>query len=652
MGVSLRTKLVLAAAVPLAALTGLALTAGHSIARREALGLAKERLQTVADLYAARFDGLFRVAGQVAENAAATVAAQPHIDAAELEDLLRDHVTRQPLAFGACFAFEPGAYRPEIPRYAPYVYRPLSDPSTVTVKDLALSFDYTDGTHEWYEAPRTAAAPHWSEPYFDTGGGEIMMTTYSAPIIRDEKFIGVATVDLALADLPTRVDRADLQGGTFAVLSRSGHFVAAPVPELLMKHIGEAIGAGPHRGELAALIEGLGSSVRGVLRVRDFPVEGWHFFCYSNIPATGWTFVAVLDESRVLGPVYAELAARASFFASFSLITLLIVWLVTRQLTKPIERLARAVRELGAGRLDTASIDVRADDELGRLARAFNGMVKDLRRHVSALTEETAARERIEADLRVAREIQASLLPRALPEAGFGALRVYGINLPAKHVAGDFFDVFEVSPGRLMFVIADVSGKGISAAMFMAVARTVLRQTSSADPDASPARIAQVMNRVLVAENERGMFLTMILGVIDTGTGEIVYANAGHPPPLRTNGQACAELFGEVTGTVLAVMEDAVFEERRARLGAGERLVFFTDGVTEAAPPAEVMGRAEPLPADFLGDEGTARLITEVQHLSARLACETITQRVGAFQSGVLRDDVTVLIIDHVASMG
>ncbi len=663
MGLSLRTKLVIAAAAPLAVLTGLALSMGHHLETREAIKQTSERMQLVADLYAARFDGLFQLAGQIADHSATTLSTDPHIHEYELYELLRVLVADQPMVYGACIAFEPGGFKQGLDRFAPYVYRgpriesadprARTDPRSLLQKDVAKFYDYADGSWEWYSAVRADGKSRWTEPYFDKDGGEIVMTTYSAPITRDGEFVGVTTADVALGDLAERVDSTDLSSGNFAIISRGGKIVAAPNPGLVMRPLDELAGRNAGRAEVDEIGAQLVTGGRGVRRVRDFPNPGWNFVFFSPIPSTGWTFVASLDESVVMGPVYRELSTRAAFFIGLSALTLGIVWLATSRLTKPIEQLAGAVEQLGAGQIDMASIDIPAKDELGRLAHAFNRMVKDLRTHIAALTEETAARERIEADLRVAREIQASLLPREFPKGGYGAFDVFGVNVPARHVAGDFFDVFELDgpgSGRLLFVIADVSGKGMPAAMFMAVARTVLRQVAAAEPTngeggITPARIASAMNRILCTQNDNGMFVTMFLGVLDTRTGELTYTNAGHPKPYVT-GAGGTRVFGEVTGTVLAAMTDAAVGEQRDILRAGERLVLYTDGVPEAAPMREVNGRTS-VHGEFFGEARMAALFDAVAAEPLERACATIAERISAYQDGELRDDVTLLVVER-----
>jgi sigma-B regulation protein RsbU (phosphoserine phosphatase) len=226
---------------------------------------------------------------------------------------------------------------------------------------------------------------------------------------------------------------------------------------------------------------------------------------------------------------------------------------------------------------------------------------------------------RMERELQVAREVQASLLPRETP-------RVPGWEFaaqwqPAREVAGDYYDFIPGAGGRLGLVIADVSDKGMPAALFMALTRSIVR--ASVDGAPSPAEGIARANRLICADSTSGMFVTLFYALLDPATGEFTYVNAGHNPPLlyRADQDGLTQLT--LTGMVLGVIEDAPFEQHTLRLNPGDLILLYTDGVTDAtdahwhdfgmerlervvldhrnAPAADVMAALEQAIGDFAG---------------------------------------------------
>ena len=334
------------------------------------------------------------------------------------------------------------------------------------------------------------------------------------------------------------------------------------------------------------------------------------------------------DSKDVRGPI--AWMARNSVAANLLMIVLLVVAV---QITKPIERLAQAVRRMAQGDLD-ARVDIKSRDEIGEFAQAFNGMLDDLKKHIDALTRETAAREAVESELRVARSIQASLLPRVFPPyPDREEFDLHALNISAKEVAGDFFDYFFVNKDVLAIVMADVSGKGVPAALFMAVTRTLIKNLATSD--LPPRDVIIRANRILLEDNDRGMFVTLFLGYYDTRTGELTYVNAGHNPPYRVSASGALECFGKASGPPLGVFDLLSYEEQRITLDIGELLVLYTDGVTEAQAPN----------GEMLEEEGLEELLKANASQPVGKVCAVIVERVEEFQEGILHDDVTILAL-------
>jgi len=271
-------------------------------------------------------------------------------------------------------------------------------------------------------------------------------------------------------------------------------------------------------------------------------------------------------------------------------------------------------------------------DEIGRLAETFNTMVTELKANVEARIHEEAARKAVESELKVARGIQASLLPRIFPPfPDRKEFDLHAVNEPAKFIAGDFFDFFFINEDTLAVVMADVSGKGVPAAMFMAVARTAIRNFTV--PGKSPAQILKHVNDVMAKDNDNSMFVTLFYAFYNVRTGGLTFANAGHNPPyiLRREG-GLDKLMP--TGPILSVFDDAEYTDSHAAMNPGEVLVLFTDGVTEANKNGELYGekRFEPLLLSLL-------------NLKVETICQTIIDTVIDFGGRELGDDVTLLAL-------
>ena len=256
---------------------------------------------------------------------------------------------------------------------------------------------------------------------------------------------------------------------------------------------------------------------------------------------------------------------------------------------RPLDRLSRAAKTIVSERMDDLSafrVDVKTGDEIEELADAFTHMAHELHHYIRNLSAVTAEKERIGAELDVATHIQASMLPGifpAFPERP--EFDIFATMQPAKEVGGDFYDFFLVDPGHLAVVIADVSGKGVPAALFMVIAKTLIKDHTQAG--AAPAQVFGEVNAQLCESNDQGLFVTAWMGVLDIVSGHMVFVNAGHNPPLVRQADGCFEYLKQRPGFVLAGMEGMRYQSGELDLAPGSTLYLYTDGVTEATSVQE-----------------------------------------------------------------
>ena len=247
------------------------------------------------------------------------------------------------------------------------------------------------------------------------------------------------------------------------------------------------------------------------------------------------------------------------------------------------DRMATAVAQEGV-----EAYTMEKDDVINLFQRDSSLALKllelTIKRYSENLKAETAARERIESELRIAHDIQNSMLPRVFPP--FPQRKEFDIFAtmdPAKEVGGDFYDFFFVDKDKLCVIIGDVSGKGVPAALFMAISKTLFK--TQALRGIPPQEIMTIVNDTLCLDNQMCMFVTVFFLILDTQTGEAEYCNGGHNPPLLCTQNGCFEFINVPKGFVVGAMEHLQCEGKRLMLKPNDTIFLYTDGVTEAMNP-------------------------------------------------------------------
>ncbi len=321
---------------------------------------------------------------------------------------------------------------------------------------------------------------------------------------------------------------------------------------------------------------------------------------------------------------------------------LLLTFLFSRAVVRPINLLAAATgsfvsdKQKNGGDSAISLLQIKTGDEIENLSASIRQMEQEINTYIADLTQVTAERERIGAELDVARNIQASMLPCIFPPfPQREEFSIFAAMEPAKEVGGDFYDFFLVDDDHLALVMADVSGKGVPAAMFMVIAKTLLK--NSAQTGLSPKAVLEKVNNQLCENNDAEMFVTVWLGILEISTGRMLCANAGHEYPAirRSGGQF--ELFRDKHGFVLAGMENAKYREYELNLAPGDALFVYTDGVAEATDAQNQL-------------YGTDRMLSALNR-SPEADCEgllrTLRSDIDAFVGDAPQfDDITMLALE------
>ena len=275
-------------------------------------------------------------------------------------------------------------------------------------------------------------------------------------------------------------------------------------------------------------------------------------------------------------------------------------------------------------------------NEIGTLARDVISLAKEMDEHTKRIQNITAEKERIETELSLASEIQEAMLPTEFPPfPDRHEFDLFAVMNPAKEVGGDFYDFFLIDDDHLGLTIADVSGKGIPAALVMMISKIVLQ--NCAKQGNSPAMVLEQTNRILAAENRMGMFVTMWFGILEISTGILTASNAGHEYPfIRRNGHY--EMFNDKHGVVVGVMEDAKYTEYNVQLKKGDSLFVYTDGVAEANNREQ----------QLFGLDRIKEALNKNPSADCREQIQNVTKAVEDFSDGAAQfDDLTILCLEY-----
>jgi len=321
----------------------------------------------------------------------------------------------------------------------------------------------------------------------------------------------------------------------------------------------------------------------------------------------------------------------------------ILFFLVRRSVVNPIRAIAEKTGEFTRNVSDEnfRELQIRSNDEIGDLCVSVNVMFGEIRDFTVRLAEETARRVRIQSELDMAQTIQESVLPRIFPPFhDFPGAAIYAGMTQAREVGGDFYDFFVVGPDKLAVVIADVSGKGVPAALFMMVARTLIKTHALSGDD--PNVVMADVNGQLCQNNDTGMFVTAFVGILDTKLNILKYANAGHSPPVLLRGGEALLLPVEIA-PMLGAFENANFITQQIAFDEDDLLLLYTDGVTEAMDEEE----------NFFGEERLMELTSvKAREASAKGAIspeeliQAVSGAIGQFAGDAEQaDDITMLAL-------
>ncbi|MCE5265761.1 MAG: SpoIIE family protein phosphatase [Deltaproteobacteria bacterium] len=541
-----------------------------------------------------------------------------------------------PDVYGSAVAFEPFAWDPKIRSYSPYLHKGKNG-----IVSTLIPYDYF--SWDWYKTPKALNRPVWTEPYFDEGAGNIIMSTYSVPFYREPKegqprFTGIVTVDISLERLREIVSDIRIgQTGYAFLISQKGTFVTHPKGDWIMAETIFRIAETRKDPLLQKIGAEMTAGKSGFIQTDSLMDGRSCWLAYTPLTSNGWSLGLVFPRDELMADVSRHYR-QALLLGAVGLIFLcgVIVW-ISRGITRPLRALTDSAEMMAGGNLDVPIPAGRTRDEVGRLAGAFSAMQGSLQAYIRDLTETTAAKERIESDLRVAHDIQMGILPRVFPPFPERSdLDIFATLKPAKEVGGDLYDFFFMDEDHLCFTVGDVSGKGVPASLLMAVTKILIKAkaTQGLTSDAILARV----NEDLSLDNPSMMFVTLFLGILDVRTGEVVYCNAGHNSPYVIPADGRILQIERTEGMAVGIMGDFVYHSKTIMLEKNDRLFLYTDGVTEAQNAR----------CELFSEE---RLEKELARLRDRSLRELVTGTMEGIEAFVREapqaDDITMMVVHY-----
>ena len=500
--------------------------------------------------------------------------------------LMKELIEANPEVYGGLISFEPYSVKPDAKYYAPYFC--WDNNKNLTLSMLGSeSYDYFN--FDWYLIPKELNAPFWSEPYFDEGGGNVLMTTYSVPFYKTKDgkrdFYGIATADISLEWLVKMVSSISIyKSGYASIISQNGNFITHPNKEYIMKESIFSIAEAANDNQLRAIGKDMIHGGRDFVQYKSHVINKKAWMYYAPIPSTKWTLAVVAPDEELFEDT--DALSKNIFgigLAGFILLTSVVIY-ISRKITQPIRNLAHTSAEIAKGNLDIALPINHSNDEVGELSESFENMRVALKEYIHDLTETTAAKERIESELKIAKNIQMSFLPKKFPPfPEKEQFEIFALLEPAKEVGGDLYDFFLLDDNHLFFSVGDVSGKGVPAALFMAVSKTLMKGT--AELGISPAELLMKVNEELAIDNDTAMFVTVFCAILNFKTGELQFSNAAHNKPILIRNNNIAEWLNLPGGFLLGPMTGTKYENRIMYLQPGDELIVYTDGVSEAMNP-------------------------------------------------------------------
>jgi serine phosphatase RsbU (regulator of sigma subunit)/HAMP domain-containing protein len=598
--------------------------------------------------------------------------------------LIRQIVENNSEIYGSTIAFEPYMFDPDLLYFAPYFYKHKDEVKFTYIG----SESYKYFSWDWYKLPKETSGSLWSEPYYDEGAGNIIMSTYSVPFYQNVKgeriLAGVVTADISLEWLQKMVSSIKIAETGYAFLiSKKGTLVTHPKQDLVMNQTIFGLADKFNQPELHKLGKRMVNGETGFISKKHLFTgkDAWLF--HAPLPSNGWSLGVIFPQEELLAGINKLQVELKAFAACGLALLLLVIWFIARSITRPLGVLSKAAEEMATGNMDAPIPEINSTDEVGKLAKSFRFMEQALKKHIQQirdisklpgenpnpifragavgeilyankvattvlvdwniktgstlpiifheplkealkleknqgmelehkdrifsfelmpviessyiniygrditerriaekeLSRITEEKNRLDSEVKMATLVQEGFLPEAAPN--FPDFQFAAKTVPAKFVGGDFYDFIELEQDKLGIILGDVSGKGVSAALYMARLMSDFRYVAMLD--SQPMKVISQVNNIVAKRSRKGMFATAIYLSLDVKNKKIGICNAGHHSILIRRGNKEILEMGKAGGIPLGIVENVSYSEEEVQLYSGDVVFLYSDGVVEPA---------------------------------------------------------------------
>lgn len=537
------------------------------------------------------------------------------------ENMLINIFNGYPMSLGGGIWFEPYEVNKNKRLFCIYAFRDKK--GTLKIDNSFESEAYNYPHQRWYtdikhglEREKTVA---WSGPYYESQGSDTLMVTVGAGIYNNDKLVGISTIDWEISSIIDSISKMAPTQNSFALFAdKTNDYILASTDKYMQYEnlLGKSLKAIPWYSEYT---DGIST----------FKYHGKKYISYADVLDNGMILIINVPEIELFRMLIENvLVFFLILFSIMAFISSLLYKVLTVNIMNPIDKLTNIANKIRQGSLDT-EIKIEKPEEFERLAATFDMMTKDIK---SIMHE----KEHYLSELQIAKDIQKSSLPSVFPPfPDRKEFDIYASMEAATEVGGDFYDFYFISPKKLIFLIADVSGKGIPACLCMMRAKTIVNNISKFEY--SPKELIESVNKIICETNKQGFFVTMLIGIIDVKTGKLSFINCGHNPPLlRRNGKF--EYIKMDTNLVLGMVDDFEYNIHEMQLQKDDMIFMYTDGITEARSDKD----------ELFGEERLAQCLNNRREENVSKVIENVKTNLHGFTKDMPQsDDMTMLAFKY-----
>jgi len=517
-----------------------------------------------------------------------------------------------------------------------YAFRDKNNKIVIDRNFESETYDYPN--QEWYKQIISQVTPErnivWSKPYYENQGSYTTMITAGTGIYVDGELVGIVTVDWELDSVIDEVSKMKPLEKTFSMYKKGNEIKNSFALFGNVKDDYVIATNDPYLDNDAVSGHSLKeipwyTNANHLYNTTYITYHNKKYIPFVNELKNGMVVIVCLPKSgmfRIVDKFYIILILAMLGIAL--LIPALLYYSLNHYIINPIDKLTEFAHKIGKG--EDIQIKIEKPEEFAQLASTFDKMTKDIK----SITQERA---KLNSELSIAKSIQASSLPNVFPPfPERKEFDIYASMEPAKEVGGDFYDFFFIDETKFMFLIADVSGKGVPAALFMMTVKTLINNVSQMNY--SPKRLIEIINNKICQTNKQGLFVTVLMGITDVNTGETSIINCGHNLPLIKRQNGGYEYLQLESNIALGVFENSEFEIYETTLNPGDLIYTYTDGVTEAINDNN----------EVFGEERLCDCLNNINNTIPSEIAQNVKNSIKEYtNSNIQSDDITMLIYKY-----